>query len=318
MKNLILKAVLFCSLMAIGYFLLVDKLSKGFVDMTYLKFTQEAGSLVIGLSRADLGIDPQTVEEQLIGFSDSGPLINFASNQYNFGETYLNAIKKKLNSSPDNRIFIITVSPGSFTAPKGFGAKGILSLDSKTAIGKTKDFTSYPNYSYIINCYGSGLYTALIENRDWDNLTPHDNGWNEISLESNSTPIGTELIEYWKRQNLAYYGRKLSMIEVKPYRKEWFVKTIEFLQSEGSVYLVRMPVDQEILNFENQSWEGFSTYIQDVASERNIPYFDYSHRSGRFATYDGSHLYSETAKEFSAQLAQDIQGYDRAKDGFDP
>ncbi len=318
MKKLIIKTIFFCSILGGGYFLLVDQLSKGYVDMTYQKFTQEAGSLIIGLSRADLGIDPETIEDHIPEETFNGPLINFASNQYNFGETYFKAIKRKLNTAPGKRIFIITVSPGSFTAPMGFGYKGIAAMDSKTGIGKTKDFTSNPNYSYIMNCYGNGLYTALIENRDWDNLTAHNNGWNEISLESKSTPIGKTLMGDWKRQNLAYYHRQLSQLEIKPYRKEWFVKTIEFLKSEGSVYLVRMPVDREILNFENQSWKEFNSYIRGVALEKNIPYFDYSQEGGKFATYDGSHLYSETAKEFSTQLAKDILRNGWTTEAYEP
>lgn len=318
MKNLILKAVIFCSLLAGGYLLLVDKLSKGYVDMNYQKFTQEAGSLIIGLSRADQGIDPGTIEQHIPGGDLNGPLVNFASNQFYFGETYFNAIKKKLNTSGGNRIFIITVSPGSFTAPKGFGTKGITVMDSKMGIGKTKDFTSNPNYSYIMNCYGSGLYTALLENRKWENLTPHDNGWNEISLESEVSPIGKALMADWKKQNLAYYKRRLPKKEIKPYRKEWFVKTIEFLQSQGRVYLVRMPVDDEILDFENQSWAEFNTYIQSIARDKNIPYFDYTSGPKKFATYDGSHLYSKTAKEFSSLLAGDLLRYTRERNGFDP
>src|SRR5690606_31155919 len=205
MKNLILKSVFFCSLLAGSYLFLVDKLSEGHVDMNYPKFTQEAGSLIIGLSRADQGIDPEILESHFLSPGFNGPLINFASNQSYFGETYLNAIKKKLNADPGKRIFIVAVSPGSFSGPVGFGAKGIETMDKNTPIGKTKDFTSNPNYSYIMNCYGNGLYTALINERGWENLTSHANGWNEISLESKSSPITPALIGDWKKQNLAYY-----------------------------------------------------------------------------------------------------------------
>jgi len=318
MKNLILKAVFFCSLLAGGYLLLVDRLSKGYVDMNYRKFTQEAGSLILGLSRADQGIDPEILEGHLNGDTFNGPLINFASNQFYYGATYFKAIQEKLNNAPGNRIFILTVSPGSFTAPKGFGTKGIEAMDSKTGIGKTKDFTSDPNFSYIMNCYGGGLYTALIEDRAWENLTTHDNGWNEISLESESSPIGEALMGDWKRQNLAYYNRRLSKEEIEPYRQEWFVKTIELLQTKGSVYLVRMPVDDEILDFETKGWKGFNAYIQGIALEKNIPYFDYTDGEAMFATYDGSHLYSETAKEFSGLLAKDIVGHKKGRNGFYP
>src|SRR5690606_19902047 len=121
MKSLIIKTTLFCSLMAGAYFMLVDKLSHGFVDMYYQKFTQSAGSLIIGLSRADQGIDPTIIEERLDGEGIGLPLVNFAANQYNFGEVYLQAIKQKLTPTSDRRIFIVSVSPGSFWSQKEFG-----------------------------------------------------------------------------------------------------------------------------------------------------------------------------------------------------
>jgi len=306
MTKLILKSVLFCSLLGGAYFLLVDRLSQGFVDMYYPKFTQEAGSLIIGLSRADQGIDPQILEDRLQGDGCAMPMVNFAANQNYFGEVYHRAIQEKLGPIKGQRVFIVSVSPGSFSAPKGFGDKGIRTLDGKMAIGKAGDFTSKPNYNYIMNCYGMGLYTALIDDRGWANLVSHENGWNELSLEAGSSTISRALMLDWKKQNLAYYDRQLHKSEIKAHRKEWFLKTLDHLKGEGTVYLIRMPVDTEILEFETQSWPGFTAYINSISHEKKIPYFDYTQGPGTFATYDGSHLHGESAKAFTELLARDI------------
>ncbi|MCB0373552.1 MAG: hypothetical protein KDD31_11120 [Muricauda sp.] len=308
MRIFILKIVVFCTLLASAYLLMVHKLSEGYVDMYYPKFTQKAGSLVIGLSRADEGIDPETILNNLPEKSDQS-LVNFASNQNYYGKVYMDAIKEKLDDSAENRFFILSISPGSFTAPKGFGTKGIEAMDTKTPIGKTFDFTSNPNYSYIMNCYGSGLYNAFLDVDSADNLTSHDNGWNEISLKSNTFTITKDLMFDWKRQNLAYFERRLPKEEVKTYRLEWFGKTIEYLKNKGTVFLVRMPADEEIVSFENEHLPTFNAMVDSVAKVYKVPYLDYSESRPGFGTYDGSHLYSETAKEFSTILAKDMSPF---------
>lgn len=308
MRIFILKIVVFCTLLASAYLLMVNKLSEGYVDMYYSKFTQKAESLIIGLSRADEGIDPETILNNLPKTVDQS-LVNFASNQNYYGRVYLEAIKNKLNDGKEAPFFILTISPGSFTAPKGFGTKGIEAMDTKTAIGKTSDFTSNPNYSYIMNCYGGGLYNAFLDVDSGGNLTSHDNGWNEISLKSNTFTITKDLMFDWKRQNLAYFERRLPKEEVKPYRLEWFGKTIEYLKNKGMVFLVRMPADQEIISFENKHLPTFNTMVDSITQVHQVPYLDYSNSQTEFGTYDGSHLYSETAKEFSAVLAKDMLPY---------
>lgn len=294
--------------MASAYLLMVHKLSEGYVDMYYPKFTQKAGSLVIGLSRADEGIDPETILNNLPKKSDQS-LVNFASNQNYYGKVYLEAIKHKLDDSGENRFFILTISPGSFTAPKGFGTKGIEAMDTKTPIGKTSDFTSNPNYSYIMNCYGNSLYNVFLDVDSADNLTSHQNGWNEISLKSNTFTITKDLMFDWKRQNLAYFERRSPKEEVKTYRLEWFGKTIEYLKNKGRVFLVRMPADEEIISFENEHLPTFNAMVDSITKIYQVPYLDYSESRPGFGTYDGSHLYSETAKEFSTVLAKDMSPF---------
>ncbi|MBR9853728.1 MAG: hypothetical protein GYB37_04005 [Algicola sp.] len=305
MRYFILKLTLFFSLLASAYLFMVNKLSEGYVDMYYPKYTQHAGGLVIGLSRADQGIDPKTIVENLELKTDL-PLINFAANQYYYGEVYLEGIKQKLKHGSGNGLFILSVSPGSFTGPIGFGTKGIKEMDGKTAMGKAEDFNSDPNYSYIINCYGQGLYHALFAQRAPGNMITHDNGWNEILTSGSDFVLSDALKMDWKRQNLDYFQRRLPKEETKDYRWEWFGKTIEYLRDKGQVVLVRMPADKEVFDFENSNSLNFDRSMDSIIKIHQIPYLDYSKNSSYFETYDGSHLHSGSAIQFSTQLAKDI------------
>lgn len=305
MRYFILKLILFCVLLASAYAFMVNRLSEGYVDMYYPKYTQDAGSLVIGLSRADQGIAPKTVSENLDRKIDL-PLVNFAANQYYYGEVYLEAIKKKLKKGNHKGMFILSVSPGSFTAPIGFGAEGIKKMDEKAAIGKTEDFSSDPNYSYIINCYGQGLYHALFTQRAPGNVITHNNGWNEVLVSGNDFTLSDALKLDWKRQNIAYFQRRLPKEETKSYRWEWFGRTIEYLKDKGQVVLVRMPADKEIIDFENENSPNFRKSMDSITKIHQIPYLDYSINTQDYETYDGSHLHSESAIQFSTQLAKDM------------
>ena len=82
------KLLLFSFVLSATYLLLVHKLSQGYVDMYYPKFTQPGGSLVLGLSRADQGIDPSLLREELRPADFAAPFVNFASNQSYYGEVY--------------------------------------------------------------------------------------------------------------------------------------------------------------------------------------------------------------------------------------
>jgi hypothetical protein len=70
-----------------------------------------------------------------------------------------------------------------------------------------------------------------------------------------------------------------------------------------------MPADGEIISFENEHLPAFNAMVDSVAKVYQVPYLDYSESRPGFGTYDGSHLYSETAKEFSTILAKDISPF---------
>ncbi|PRX55274.1 hypothetical protein [Flagellimonas meridianipacifica] len=306
MKQFLIKIIVFASFFWGLYLLTVVKLSDGFVDMYYPKFTQEAGSLVLGLSRADQGIDPVVLEETLEPFQINKPIINFATNQSFYGEVYLEAIQKKLAKNTTNGIFILSVSPGSFTGPKNMGPKKIRAFDERMVIGKTDNFTTSPNYNYIINCYGQSLYNSIYNTNTWGHLVSHDNGWNQVKLIAGKDTIKERDIANWKSENLIFYNKKSQTESFKDSRFEQFLKTISFLKKKGKVFLVRIPADPDVLAFENSRWSDFDSRMERVANTYNIPYLNYSKQTSAVKTYDGSHMESNSAKKFTKMLAERI------------
>lgn len=301
------KLLILGSMMGISYLFLVDKLSQGPVDMYYSKFTQQGENLILGLSRADQGIVPSILEEELKSEFLADDYVNFASNQSFYGEVYLNAVKEKIDPDIENGLFILSVSPGSFTGPKKSGEKEIVKMDTYSIMGKTDDFSSNPNYEYIMNCYGEPLYNALFKNISWENLISHDDGWNEVRMVSGQMNIDSQDIDFWKTQNLSFYNRKLRTENPKAHREKSFELTIKFLKKHGLIFMVRLPADADIIALENENWVNFNQQMEGIAREHHIHYLDYSEGFEGFKTYDGSHMPSESARIFTRLLATDIK-----------
>ncbi len=293
---------------AASYYFLVDRLSHRYVDPYYPKFTQEAGSLILGISRAGEDINPSVLEKTLGSNNIKLPIINFALFKYQspYGDIYLEGIQKKLINQDKPGIFILSATPGNFSAPKNMTAEDILDMDKKMTMGKIKNFTTYPNYNYIINCYEQPLYNALFPH-PFENQIAHTNGWNEIVLETPSFSITKENMKYYKSFNEREYARIAKNEAIAEYRIDSFRKIISYLKTRGQVFIVFLPAHEDILAIEHEFWPDLKGTIVDIAKNQGVAYLDYNSSQEDYLFYDGSHMESESANRFSRILSQDIK-----------
>ncbi len=304
-----IKIALFVLILGSLYLFFVDKLANDYVDPHYYKFTQKAGGLILGLSRANEGISPYIVEEKLKPyFPFKNPLVNFAINESHFGAIYLRAIKQKIQEA-DSLVFVMSISPGNFSAPKGLDSIGIFEYDKQLTLGKVSNYTSNPNYNYIIKTYGAPLYNSLHDMDRWPHRISHKNGWNEIVLNNEFGSISDDDISHWKSLTIDFFNTKIKQEQLADYRYTYFIKTLEFLKTKGQVFLIRMPSDKMLLKFEKKHWQDFDIEMDSISKVYHIPYFNYAENTETYKTYDGSHLESQSAKQFSNVLANDIKTY---------
>ncbi len=308
-KTLILKIGIFITLMGLLYGLLLFRLSKGTVDELYYKVTQEADGLIVGLSRADRGISPAVLTQDI----QHENIVNFASYQSFFGEVYLEAIKAKITNSKVTGVYIVSVSPGGFVAPEGISDDQIKKLDERTIFGKLSNFTKAPNYNYLTSCYAYPLYSSLTNANRWENLTSHKDGWNEVQRVSATKAITASDIRHWTELSLRFSNQRIKKDAFSDYRHKYLLETITFLKKKGDVYLVRLPVANEIMQLENEHWHDFDKWMERIAIDQNIPYLSYKNLSDEYHTYDGSHMFSESAIQFTKVLANDIRDQNQHK-----
>ena len=311
MKLFLFKLSLLAILLVTTYAFFLHKLALGEVDDYYYKFTQNAEHIIVGLSRANNGISPKILHEELSNPDWTMGISNFAFEKYQsaYGLTYLDAIRQKLTYKKINTLSIVCVTPGSLTAPIGMDSESIVTMDQKTILGKVTDFTSYPNYNYIINCYGESLYKVLIPEENDNQTTLHPDGWREFKLRSRFYNVKAKDIAHWKAITLAIHSQGVSTEEKSNYRINSLVSTLKYLKSRGDVFLIRMPADSDIIAMENKQWAYFDSFIDSIAKVEEIKFLNYTKAGHSFETYDGSHLHSKSAQEFSRILAQDIMNH---------
>ena len=315
MKALLWKIPLLALALIGCYYFFMGQLSRQFVNDNYAKFTHQSPSLIIGLSRAHNGISPEILDSTLQSTPYERGFLNFAfeKSQSPYGKVYLEAIKKKVPKHTTRGIFILGVSPASFTAPVRFTtADEINKNDKQSLIGKISELNKNPNFEYIRKGYGGSLYRGLFPFNPQITTVYHDNGWEEFKRSSKNYHISDEDVAKWTSQTMGGYKRvmKEQPEVVSEFRLANFNEIISFLKQHGQVFVVRMPVDPLVLGMETQWWKEFNTEMTLISAAKDVPYFDFSDAT-QYKTYDGSHLSSAYAKEFSVHLAEDIQRYYR-------
>lgn len=310
MKSLViflLKICLLATLLISGYILSIHKISNENVDFNYAKFTHKAGSITVGLSRANYAINPEIIENEF-NTQINLPVLNFAFNrlQSQYGDVLLKSIKKKIDTNSNNGLFILSVNPGSFLIPNSI-KNNFSDADKNSILNKVVNQNSSPNFEYFRKCYENPLYTGLYKPKS-SNRFFHSNGWAENKSNYTNSSLTKELLK--RRKKFIRNKQKvfLSKHSLSNYRIEKFKKTIEYLKNYGQVVIVRTPCDKEVIDLESDYFPNFNLLINEISNNFNVPYFNYTNAT-KYTTFDGAHLVSQSAIEFTKDLCQDIKNY---------
>jgi len=173
------------------------------------------------------------------------------------------------------------------------------------------DFNKHPNFEYIRKCYSNPLYGTFFNKTNNELIRIfHDDGWLEFKHESRNYKMTDIRVKALKETQYVGYTKMAEYEKKSEYRISKFKETITYLQQYGSVILIRMPLDEDFLKLENGFFENFDDRMMKISATYNIPYFNYS-RDHNYKTYDGSHLFSESAKTFTKNVCIDIKNYQK-------
>ena len=84
-------------------------------------------------------------------------------------------------------------------------------------------------------------------------------------------------------------------MEFSTLRFIYLKKTISFLKTRGTVYLVRFPMCSGMRELENDYIPYFDSLITDLAIRYNVRYFNFVSNPDDYDYTDGNHLYKTSA-----------------------
>ncbi len=291
MKRFLLKLSFYFSLVFIFIAYVVFNIDGNFDPYYVLFTTEQKQSLIIGVSRAAQGIKPEVLNAKLPGHR----FFNFAFNGYisPYGPTYLNAIKKKLNPKTTDGIFILSVGPGHFSSKRNIKDDSLSFRELNNCLAKTRFVNLKPNIFYLLGNYNNFIRKYFTD-RNRESRFLHDDGWLEVK-----TNFTQKVLKKRSKNVLRQIKSQRNKYQFSITRWQYFLKTIQFLKNHGEVYLVRLPVEQQVCEIENNFLPEYDSLISDISSKYNAAYLNMALDENDYIFIDGSHLHKESVPEVS-------------------
>ena len=279
--------------------------ANGKSDPYYLRFTTpRQKSMIFGSSRAAQGIVPEIINKNILNEN----IFNYAFTLSNspYGETYFNAIKAKLDTSLKKSIFILEVSPMalSYNYKKNPEQNPKLFREKDKFLDRLIFFNANPNMDYIIRCYNGNYANIFINNVIDIPMELKTDGWLEVNVPMDKKSIKERTIAKIRETKM-----KISPLKYSQVREKCLVETIDYLNSFGHVFLVRLPAGKEICQMEIKQYSQFDERMNGIVTKLGISYINIFEQSGEFITTDGNHLWKNDAKTVTKIITDSINEY---------
>lgn len=264
----------------------------GYTDAYYLRFTTpRQHNLILGISKAAQGLRPAFItsilKTKIYNYS-------FDISKSPYGPSYLQSIQRKLDPNTKSGIFILTVDYWSIAAKSQYPNDSLTFNEKHSCVGEMKVVDQKPNFTYLTQ-YLSGKYYGLIYQSPFAFL--HDDGWFEVSFSEDAPSV-----ERRTRSTLNQYRRYESDYKFSQLRLDYLLKTINFLNQHGKVYLVRLPVAPELMEIEQRLLPNFSLTIENAVA-KSSGFLDLTNENSQYDYIDGVHLNKKSGQVVSEKIA---------------
>ena len=300
MKTFLIKSLLFLILVtSIVSTVLIT--SGGYVDYFYEKFTTpKAKSLILGDSRSMQGIQPTVINNDLLNQYFELPILNYSFTiaQISYGPLYLESIKKKLDSTSKNGLFIVTVNPWILSKREKDNEQRGVYFEEGMPPHNMNFVNMDPNFEYFFKNFNYFHFKSIIRRTS----KMHKDGW----LEESNLPKDSVMLNVWKKKQIDLYTNWSKVWKKSVYRLTSLMETVNYLKGFGTVTLIRMPIDKHLLQIEENFWNNFDKDILNLAKKTNVKYINFS-KDNIYETYDGNHLDKYGGVTFTKNLCDSIR-----------
>ncbi|MCX8522335.1 hypothetical protein OF897_00165 [Chryseobacterium formosus] len=274
----------------------------GNTDDNYMHYTgTKPSSMILGDSRGVQAVVPDVLDSKL-GKDKRFNNFAFSIAESPYGKVYLEAVKKKINQETKKGIFILTVDPWSLSLDKDIKNEAEYP-EMKSALADMHFYDKSPNYEYLIKHYPRSWFYIYKEREAVakSNTYLHKDGWMEVTVNVHPDTVvireGKKIKEYEELVKVQRHSQE---------RLTSFKEMIDFLKTKGTVYVVRIPASERMMEIETYYWADFSKTINEISEKQNVKFFDFSPQAKNYIYTDGNHMYKESGKIFTAQIADSI------------
>jgi hypothetical protein len=257
-------------------------------------------NIILGDSRGSQAVLPSVLKDKLHQKFD-----NFALNvvESPYGPIYLKALKRKIKPNTKNGIFILTVDPWNLSLGKTAHQYEDFP-ETKSPLNKMYFYDLSPNYEYLLRNYSRSWFKIFTEREDKarSNTYLHKDGWLEVTVNMNKDSVAAR-----EDNKIDIFYTDLSKKQaVSQMRISALEDIIKFLKPKGTVYLVRIPTSERLTKLEASYSPDFNQRMRAVSDKYGVTYFDFSPEAKKYTYTDGNHMYKESGKVFTAQIADSI------------
>ncbi|MCA6066834.1 hypothetical protein JI747_006575 [Chryseobacterium sp. RG1] len=300
MKRFLLKISLYL-LGIILLFCVLGTFADGNTDDNYRHFAvPKPQNIILGDSRGSQAVIPDVLQAKLSGAFDNFSL-NVVESPY--GKIYLEALKRKLDPETKNGVFILTVDPWNLSLNKN--VKSEKEYPEEHSPLKNMHFYNWsPNYEYLLKNYSRSWFKIYLEREETgkSNTYLHKNGWLEVNVDMNKDSVAVR-----EKNKIEFYNKLAAENNLSAERILAFKQMINYLKPKGKVFIVRIPASKSITEIENKKYPDFSKLMNEIANKNSIKFFDFSTSYDKYLYTDGNHMYKESGKIFSSQIADSIR-----------
>ncbi|WP_262733115.1 hypothetical protein [Gaetbulibacter sp. NE] len=297
MRLFVVNVLVFIACILIGVFIVFSK-ADGYTDAFYKRFTTpKQSNLIIGISHAAQGIQPKVLKSEL-----DRNFFNYAFSSAHspYGPTYLKSIKRKLDKTHKNGIFILTVDPYSISSwtkdPNDSSSFRELNL----CLANTPYVNIEPNFFYLLRNYNDKHLNLILKKDSIQFL--HDDGWLEISINMDSVNVNKRIASKIKTYKEDY----LPKTNFSNTRLNYLENTVSFLKQHGQVFIVRLPVHPLMREIENTYMPDFEEKIQKIITQSD-GYLNFENEDADYIYTDGNHLYKTSGEIVTQKIAEWIK-----------
>ncbi len=263
-------------------------------EVAYQKiFGGQHESMILGTSRAAM-LDAVAMSSVN---PSAAPFFNYAFHlgASPYGPKYTQSILNHIKKGDDN-VFVLCVDPWALSSKKGTQDDSTFFQENGTFI----DFDptqALPEYRYFLNHYSNPYYSLFLPIKVKKHL--EDNEGKKPS-EAFIKKHQNAKIEYYKKEHL--YADTLSATRLQSLNN-----LITTLNGQGKVYLVRLPISEEMIALEEEYAPNFKEMMVELSENHGVGFIDFYPIADQFLCPDGNHLFGPDAVRVSKMIGEFIK-----------